>query len=55
MKFRVKVLQRHQHRSSNEKDDLIKESVVDVKEVVATMFKLLYGIGVEVQVEAIED
>jgi hypothetical protein len=56
MRFSVKILQRHPHRTSNEKDDMIDGmKIVDIEDVVATVYKLLYGLGVEVRVEVIED
>jgi len=55
MKFKVKVLQKRPHRTSNERDDLLKESEVTMEEIVGMVYKLLYGLGVECRVEIIED
>ena len=55
MKFRVKILQKHPHRTSNERDDMIHGNVIDIEQVVEAVYKMLYGLGVEVRVEEITD
>lgn len=54
MKFKVKVLQKHAHRTSNERDDTIHETEITLEEVVGMVYRLLYGISVECRVEVVK-